>query len=310
MEPVKGYFDYCISEQCLTTEDFIKTKKLLIELGYRTIAINQVLEEANLEPKKKKKKGEPRDVIDIVPAPVDVAKYQDSGVLKILNRLTIIFSNQDIFNKITKSPNYKKYHIIAILPLSQNAIHFACSNIDADILTYDPENKISYKLTRKMYNQLVEKGFHYEILYSPVIQDSTQRKNMIHTSHLYHSYGKSKNIIISSGATSSILLRGPYDIINLGIIFGLSEEQAKNSILHCGRNVYLNSPTRQAFHGNSLCTTIILFVVGRSRGKTIMFVENVCDTIETSDRNEKENIVEDEDEEMELEQPAQKKTKQ
>ncbi|GJQ86603.1 hypothetical protein Trydic_g7836 [Trypoxylus dichotomus] len=267
-------------------------KKLLIEQGYRTIAINQVLEEANLEPKKKKKKGEPRDVGDIVPAPIDVTKYEDSGVLKILNRLTIIFSNQDIFSKITKSPNYKKYHIIAILPLTQNAIQFTCSNIDADILSYDPENKISYKLTRKIYNQLVDKGFYFEILYAPAIQDSAQRKNMIQTSHIYHTYGKSKNIIISSGATSSMLLRGPYDIINLGIIFGLSEEQAKNSILHCGRNVYLNS-------------------LGRSCGKTIMFVENVCETIETNGRNNvKENIIEDEDEEMELEQPAQKKTKQ
>ncbi|KAI4464271.1 ribonuclease p subunit p30 [Holotrichia oblita] len=270
MEVVKGYFDYCISEQCLTSEDFTKTKKLLIELGYRTIAINQILEEANLEPKKKKKKGEPRDVIDIVPAPIDVTKYE------------------------TKSPNYKKYHIIAILPLTQNAVQFACSNIDADILSYDPENKIPYKLTRKMYNQLIEKGFHYEILYAPAIQDSTQRKNMIQTSHIYHSFGKSKNVIISSGATSRMLLRGPYDIINLGIIFGLSEEQAKNSILHCARNVYLNA-------------------IGRSRGKTIMFVENICENSDESNRNvtkEVDLLLEEDDEEMELEQPAQKKTKQ
>lgn len=66
-----------------------------------------------------------------------------------------------------------------------------------------------------MYNQLIEKGFHYEILYAPVIQDSTQRKNMIQTSHIYHSFGKSKSVIISSGATSRMLIRGPYDIINL-----------------------------------------------------------------------------------------------
>lgn len=107
------------------------------------------------------------------------------------------------------------FHPILIFNIFASHDKYTCNNIDADILSYDPENKVSYKLTRKMYNQLVEKGYHYELLYAPAIQDSTQRKNMIHISHLYHSFGKSRNIIVSSGATNRMLLRGPYDIINL-----------------------------------------------------------------------------------------------
>lgn len=114
-----------------------------------------------------------------------------------------------------KSANYKKYDIIAVMPTSKAAFQFTCSNIEADILTFNPENKANFSINRKMYMLLVEKGYHYEILYSPAIQDSTARKNLIHQSHVYHSVGKSKNIIISSGATNSILLRSPYDIINL-----------------------------------------------------------------------------------------------
>lgn len=41
-------------------------------MGYRTIAINQVVDEANLETKKKKKKGETREVGDVVPPPIDL----------------------------------------------------------------------------------------------------------------------------------------------------------------------------------------------------------------------------------------------
>lgn len=54
-----------------------------------------------------------------------------------------------------------------------------------------------------------------EICYSPAITDSTKRKNTISTSHLYHSFGKSKNIIVSSGATDYFQIRSPYDVINL-----------------------------------------------------------------------------------------------
>nr|XP_022903617.1 ribonuclease P protein subunit p30-like [Onthophagus taurus] len=105
---------------------------------------------------------------------------------------------------------------------------------------------------------------------------------MIHISHLYHSLGKSKNIITSSGATKRILLRPPLDVRNLGFIFGLNEEQANNSILCNGRIVYLNS-------------------VGRKRGKTFMLVENTA---------EKTNCEKIKDiEEMEVDGPVLKKHK-
>lgn len=66
-----------------------------------------------------------------------------------------------------------------------------------------------------MYNQLVERGYHFELLYSPAIIDSTNRKNLIHAAHLFHSFGKSKNIIISSGANNLAYIRNPYDIVDL-----------------------------------------------------------------------------------------------
>lgn len=87
--------------------------------------------------------------------------------------------------------------------------------MEADILTFNAENKLLYKLSRKLYNQLISKRYHFEILYAGAILDSTKRKNTIYMSHLYHTYGKSKNVIISSGANSEDLIRSPYDVINL-----------------------------------------------------------------------------------------------
>lgn len=97
----------------------------------------------------------------------------------------------------------------------QLLFQFTCSNLEADILSFDPENKMSLKLSRKLYFQLVDKGYHFELLYSPAIQDASKRQNLIHLSHLYHSFGKSKNVIMSSGAKYHYLIRSPYDIISL-----------------------------------------------------------------------------------------------
>lgn len=74
--------------------------------GYRTIAINQYLDEGNIEPKKKKKKGEPRETLDIVPFPYNVDRIKEVLTklnlehLQLLSRLTISFSNQEILHKI------------------------------------------------------------------------------------------------------------------------------------------------------------------------------------------------------------------
>lgn len=92
---------------------------------------------------------------------------------------------------------------------------FVCNNLEADILTFNAENKVLFKINRKLYNQLIVRRYYFEILYSPAIIDTTKRKNTIYMSHLYHVFGKSKNIIMSSGANKESLIRGPYDIINM-----------------------------------------------------------------------------------------------
>lgn len=90
MEEVRGFFDLCIAENCFR-DHFESTVKQLKEckfffvlivylektnetfciVGYKTVAVNQVVEEANLETKKKKKKGESREIGgDVVPAPI------------------------------------------------------------------------------------------------------------------------------------------------------------------------------------------------------------------------------------------------
>ncbi|KAJ8973269.1 hypothetical protein NQ317_017724 [Molorchus minor] len=283
-----GYFDLCIPETCISQGNVEQTLKILYNLGYRTIAINQIIEDFNIEMKKKKKKRQPSDTLDAVPIPYNVDKVNDIAFnlglvnFKVLNRLTIVFSSQDILPKITKSPNYKKFDLVAVQPTTLQTFMFTCSTFEADILTFDPENKYNIRLNRRLYNQLVDRGYHFELLYSPAIEDSTKRKNLIHVSHLYHSFGKSKNVFISSGAQNHMYFRSPYDIINLGFIFGLSEEKSKNAVTCCPNRVIYNS-------------------VGRRHGKAVMFVENIKDEHIVVDVSDNEDVVQD--------QPTQKKSK-
>lgn len=69
------------------------------------------MEEGNIEPKKKKKKGTPRETLDIVPLPLNVDKIKEVirnlnlEHFKVLNRLTVSFSNQETLHKIVSKCN-------------------------------------------------------------------------------------------------------------------------------------------------------------------------------------------------------------
>nr|AEE61874.1 unknown [Dendroctonus ponderosae] len=285
-----GFYDLNVHESCLEPAVRVVTLQTLYNLGYRTIAVNQVVEvDAHPETKKKKKKGEPRDVwADVLPEPCNLQELRKLAVdlnvknVTFLNRLTLIFASQDSLHRYLKSSNFKKYDIIAVIPTTTPALMFTCSNLDADIIGFNPQNKLTLRMNRKIYTQLVDKGYHFELTYSSAIQDSTKRKNLIHLSHLYHTFGKSKNIIFSSAAESHMFIRSPYDVTSLGLLFGLNELQSKNAILHNPKNVILNA-------------------IGRQHGKAVMMVEN------TEPMDLDEPIVLDSDEDPD--EPAQKKSK-
>ncbi|PSN41761.1 Ribonuclease P protein subunit p30 [Blattella germanica] len=280
MITVRGFCDVNIRVEGDNLSTLRKTCNTLIDYGYQTIALNTCCEGSIFESKKKKKKGEPQDrPTDPIPEPgyADLVK-EFEGSLKIYQRLTVSIANQLEAHKLSQSPNAKKYNILAI---------HACSSMDIDIISFDPDHIGSVKCARKMYNLAVNRGICFEIMYTPAIRDSSIRKNIIQMAHTYHTYGKSRNIIISSGATNPLHVRGPYDIINLSLLFGLSEEQAKGAI-------------------TTTCRQLLLKAAGRRLGKTVIIASRNQNTI---GKNSGDLDIENMDiDESEL--PAQKRLKQ
>lgn len=84
-----------------------------------------------------------------------------------------------------------------------------------DIITFDPLAGSRLLVNRKAYQIAVRRGIFFEIKYAPAIADSNNRKDMIKVAQNYFTKGKSKNVILSSGAAHEFQVRGPYDVANL-----------------------------------------------------------------------------------------------
>ncbi|OWR47557.1 ribonuclease P [Danaus plexippus plexippus] len=240
--PNWGFCDLCIDRGF----DF-KTLSSIKKLNYNTIAINTYVPEAEDEPKKKKKKAEQtKEKKDYIPAPPEIpADLQRNSKLNILQRVTIEFSESAIAHKIHQSENIKKYDIIAVLPRTSQAFQYICTTLDVDIITFDPQSRLPFRMSRKLYGQAVERGIFFELMYSPAIRDSTSRKNIITTAHTYHAVGRSKNIIVSSGAANFLQVRDVHDVINLGFILGLKSNESVQVIRNNTWKLILKAQSRR-----------------------------------------------------------------
>ena len=76
-----------------------------------------------------------------------------------------------------------------------------------------------------------ERGIHFEIAIGPGLRSATNAKqSLISYARKIITATKGKNVILSVGALKCGEVRGPYDLMNLGVMFGMNQSQAKDAV--------------------------------------------------------------------------------
>ncbi|OAD58136.1 Ribonuclease P protein subunit p30 [Eufriesea mexicana] len=241
-----GFYDLCVNVRGNEIENLYSVLSKLYEYGFKTVAINTNIDESVLGIDKKKKKRNDSEVsqsISFKTIDIENIRKEFDGKLQIFNRISFWCSDVAKTHILNHCSNFKKYDLYAFVPKTQNALQFACTQLNADIITLR-SNSITFKFNKKLYDQAVERGIHFEIQYIDLLNIEC-RKHTIHYAHLFHTYGKSKNVILSSGSNDAKTIRNPYDLINLACLLGLNEVKAKASILHQCRRLLLRAERRR-----------------------------------------------------------------
>ncbi|XP_076856324.1 ribonuclease P protein subunit p30 [Brachyhypopomus gauderio] len=204
-------------------------------LGYSTVAINYVV-----EPQQKKQQiPKPQSMTELFEKfPIVQGK---SRPIKVLNRLTVVATDASHFRP---SDEYKSFDILAVYPKTEKLFHAACMTYDVDIICIAATEKQPFHFKRSPLNGAIERGVSFEVSYTAAIRDSTMKKYTIANAINLTEVCKGKNVILTSGAEAPIELRGPYDIANLGLVFGLSDGDAKAALSTNCRSVVLHGETR------------------------------------------------------------------
>ncbi|XP_057226926.1 ribonuclease P protein subunit p30 isoform X2 [Malurus melanocephalus] len=189
-------------------------------LGYSAVALNHVID---FKEKKQEitKPVSPTELFPSLPIVQGTSKR-----IKVLTRLTLIVSDPSHCNLL-----------------------IACTTLDVDLVCINVTEKLPFYFRKPPVNMAIDRGIYFELLYTPAIKDSTMRRYTISNAINLMQICKGKNIVISSAAERPLELRGPYDVANLGLLFGLSESQAKAAVSTNCRATMLHGETRKTACG-------------------------------------------------------------
>ncbi|KAI9141205.1 RNase P subunit p30, partial [Paraphysoderma sedebokerense] len=139
------------------------------------------------------------------------------------------------------NPFITSFDILSVTPTNDKLFQIACSTLDVDIISLDLSERLPFYIKRNLVGVAIERGIVFEICYSKAIRDPSARRNLISNAANLIRVTKGKNIILSSDAMKAMDVRGPFDVINLGVLFGLNQAQAKACISNNVRTILYHS---------------------------------------------------------------------
>lgn len=208
------------------TDDVIREKLARCkQLGFHTVALSVIVDLTSTKNPKQKKQ------LDIKPPP-DKELYT-TKLLKIYTRLTVKVSEPIQIYKLNKDPEASKYDLLALEPQNDKILaHIVSGSAELEILTFNLSERLDYKLFKVKYKLLEDRGVCFEINYGQAQTGSGSRRNIIcNGQNLVEK--THKNIILSSGIDDIFRLRGPKDVVSLGVLLMIPPKR-------CHETVYKN----------------------------------------------------------------------
>ncbi|KAF2075618.1 hypothetical protein CYY_003086 [Polysphondylium violaceum] len=164
--------------------------------------------------------------------------------IKQYTRLEVVVKNNAELQMLnSNNPVVQSYDLISIIPTDINVFNAACNSTDIDIITLTSFSKFIVKPDR--IRQCIQKGISIELVYTSIFEKESERLSFFQlaSSVVRSSFGK--NIILSSRGKHSKFMRSPYDISNLGHLFGLNFDQAKASVSKLPHSAILHGLSRK-----------------------------------------------------------------
>lgn len=206
-------------------------------MGYNTIALNFAIT------------GKvPADTSNQIPNPLPVTIPKS---IHLLRRCTLHLSDPSQNHRLQALNS--AYDLLAIRPDNEKSLQQACQGLECDLISLDLSIRFPFYFKHTTMAQALQRGVKFEICYGPGILNSdggASRRNLISNATQLIRATRGRGIVISSEAKRALACRGPADVVNLAVLWGLGQERGMEAVGKEARSIVVQAEMRRrSFRG-------------------------------------------------------------
>ena len=206
-------------------------------MGYNTIALDFTIT------------GKlPAQISNQIPDPLPLTIPKS---LHILRRCTLHLSDPSQNHRLQALNS--AYDVLAVRPDNEKSLQQACQALECDLISLDLSTRFPFYFKHNTMAHALQKGIKFEICYGPGILNSdggASRRNLISNATQLIRATRGRGIVISSEAKRALACRGPADVVNLAVLWGLGQERGMEAVGKEARSVVVQADMkRRSFRG-------------------------------------------------------------
>lgn len=242
------------------------------ELGFQTIAFNFPVKTRFESALHRNPLAAPKSNVTLAPFPdLDrlTATKSSEPRLHQLSRMTLVMDDDSMGKHghgitATNQSGLMTYDLLSAQPNNDTSFSALCLSmtelkpISIDIISLDfaSSPRPPFFMRRSLVHTAIANGAVFEICYARTVHRGRgddnavkARRNIISATRELLRVTNGRGVILSSGTSDLLGLRGPYDVINLASVLGMNPTAAQDAISSCCRSLLLRAETRKTFRG-------------------------------------------------------------
>ena len=128
----------------------------------------------------------------------------------------------------------------------------ACQAFECDLISLDLSIRYPFYFKHKTLAVALQRGIKLEICYGPGVlgtDGGASRRNLISNATQLIRATRGRGIIMSSEARRALACRGPADVINMAVLWGLGQERGVEAVGREARSVVMQAAMRRRSYG-------------------------------------------------------------
>ncbi len=206
-------------------------------MGYNTIALDHTIIDKL-----------PASIVNEIPDPLP---FKVPTSLHILRRCTLHISDPSQNHRLKSLA--PAYDILALRPVNKKALELSCNSLECDLISLDLSTRFPFYFNHTTLGNALQRGIKFEVCYAPGILNSdggASRRNLISNATQIIRATRGRGLIISSEAKRALACRGPADVTNMAVLWGLGQERGTEAVGREARSVVVQAKMkRTSFRG-------------------------------------------------------------